>query len=376
MRRFVIALAMLSPVAISAPAIGAPLTITVGSLASLSGSARDYGSSQARGASLYAAQSRSATSPLRIRLPLADDQSSNVMATNQMIAFVGARVSAVLGPTLSGAAAAADPTASAAGIPVLAVTNTTLNLAQAGANVWRVCLSEDTLIPASVGYVRTKNVITTAAIVSTTGDAYSEGAAAAFRAAAATNGITIVADATMAMGSGAAGAEAAVATASAARPQAIFFAARSDEATQLAQAAAGLSVVRVGGNGYNTPDVLKAAGAATDGMIVSASWNAHRTDRASRTFVAQYKARYPGDEPDAFAAQAYAGMRLLRVAVSLGNGTDATHVRRGLLRLSTRNGVSSVLGVMRFAKGSHEASYPATVQQVVNGQLLLAPTAS
>ncbi len=173
---------MLSPVAISAPAIGAPLTITVGSLASLSGSARDYGSSQARAASLYAAQSRSATSPLRIRLPLADDQSSNVMATNQMIAFVGA--SAVLGPTLSGAAAAADPTASAT------------------------------------------------------------------------------------------------------RPQAIFFAARSDEAMQLAQAAAGLSVVRVGGNGYNTPDVRKAAGAATDGMIVSASWNVHRTDRASRTFVA------------------------------------------------------------------------------------------
>ncbi len=218
MRRSVIALAILSPVAISAPVIGAPLTITVGSLASLSGSAQGYGSSQARGASLYAAQSRSATSPLRIRLPLADDQSSNVMATNQMIGFVGARVSAVLGPTLSGAAAAADPTASAAGIPVLAVTNTTLNLAQAGANVWRVCLSEDTLIPASVGYVRTKNAITTAAIVSTTGDAYSEGAAAAFRGAAVTNGITIVADATMAMGSGAAGAEAAVATASAARP--------------------------------------------------------------------------------------------------------------------------------------------------------------
>ncbi len=212
MRRFVIALAMLSSVAISAPAIGAPLTITVGSLASLSGSARDYGSSQARGASLYAAKLRSATSPLRIRLPLADDQSSNVMATNQMIAFVGARVSVVLGPTLSGAAAAADPTASAT------------------------------------------------------------------------------------------------------RPQAIFFAARSDEAMQLAQAAAGISVVRVGGNGYNTPDVLKAAGAATDGMIVSASWNVHRTDRASRTFVAQYKARYPGDEPDAFAAQAYAGMRLLLLA--------------------------------------------------------------
>ncbi len=113
MRRSVVALAMLSPVAISAPAIGAPLTITVGSLASLSGSARDNVSSQARAASLYAAHSRSATSPLRIRLPLADDQSCDVMATNQMVAFVGARASAVLGPTLSGAAPAADPTASA-----------------------------------------------------------------------------------------------------------------------------------------------------------------------------------------------------------------------------------------------------------------------
>lgn len=367
MRRIALALAALTPALAAAPALAAPPVITAGSLASLSGTATDYGVSQARGASLAASQS-GAASAAKVRLILADDQSTAAMGHDQMVAFVGTRVSAVLGPTLSGVAAIADPVAVASGIPVLAVTNTTLDIATAGRTVWRICLGESQMIPASVAYAKTKKGITTAALVSETGDAYSEGAAAQFRSAAAAQGITLVADVSMPQGSS--NAAAVLATAQAANPQAIFFAARDSDATNLLVASAGYAGVKVGGNGYNTPAVITGSGAAANGLIVSASWNPAKKDAASRAFVKAYSRKYPGDAPDAFAAQAYAGVQVLRAAVAAGKGTSATAVQRGLGRIPA---VTTVLGTIRFPGSSHEATYPATVQQVSNGVLGLAP---
>ena len=205
MRRTLIALTLTVPLVASTIALAGASTVTTpvvvaGSLASITGSASQYGVSQARGASLAAAQSGTDGSP-RARLILADDQSNNDMGRNQMIAFTGTRVGAVIGPTLSGVAALADPVAVASGIPVLAVTNTTLDITAAGPTVWRICLGENQMIPASVTYARTTKGVRTAALVSVTGDAYSEGAAAQFRATAAAQGITLVADISMPQGS-------------------------------------------------------------------------------------------------------------------------------------------------------------------------------
>lgn len=370
MRRTVIAL---SAVAMAAVPVGAawaaaPIVATGGSLASMTGSASPYGVSQARGASLAADHSRGGA--VQVRLHLADDQSINQMGTWQMVGFVGARVSAVLGPTLSGVAAAADPIAGAAGVPVLGVTNTTLDLAAAGPTFWRVSLSENRLIPASVAYANGSRGVTTASLVSVTGDGYSEGAAQAFRQAAAAQGIRLLADASMPTGS--ADAAGVISRAVVPGPQAIFFAARSRDAVNLAMAASGSKAVKVGGNGYNTPDVLGAAGASTDGFIVSASWNPNRRDRASRAFVRAYRAKY-GDTPSAFAAQGYAGVQLLEAAAGAGRGAAPGQVLNGLRRVRV---VPSVLGTMRFTRGVREAVYPATVQVVSGGRLLLAPGAT
>jgi branched-chain amino acid transport system substrate-binding protein len=352
-------------VALPATAQSGQIVATGGSLASMTGSASPYGVAQARGASLAARHSRRGA--VRVRLHLADDQSSNQMGINQMIGFTGARVAAVLGPTLSGVGAAADPIAGAAGIPVLGVTNTTLDTAAAGPTFWRVTLSENRLIPASVAYANDARRVTTASLVSVTGDEYSEGAAQAFRSAAAREGIRLLADVSMPTGSS--GAASLIAQATAPGPQALFFAARSRDAVNLVVAAAGSTAVKVGGNGYNTPDVLGVAGAATDGLIVSASWNPGRRDAASRAFIRAYRAKYR-TTPDAFAAQGYAGVQLLEAAATAGRGGTPDRVLAGLRKLRT---VPSVLGTMRFTRGVREAVYPATVQVVRSGRLTLAP---
>ena len=253
-RRTILAALITAPacalaLAASATAGHRPIEVVGGSLASMTGSASAYGVSQARGASLAAAETRG--TPVRVRLRLADDQSVNQMAIYQMTGFVGGRVSAVLGPTLSGVAAAADPIAGAAGIPVLGVTNTTLDMSAAGPTFWRVSLSENRLIPASVAYANDKRDITTASLVSVTGDGYSEGAAQAFRSAAADQGIRLLADVSMPAGSGRAADL--IAQAVAPGPQAIFFAARSADAVNLAVAAAGSSLMRWGATATTRP---------------------------------------------------------------------------------------------------------------------------
>ena len=375
MRRTLIALTLTVPLVASTIAVAGASTVTTpvvvaGSLASITGSASQYGVSQARGASLAAAQSGTGGSP-RARLILADDQSNNDMGRNQMIAFTGTRVGAVIGPTLSGVAALADPVAVASGIPVLAVTNTTLDITAAGPTVWRICLGENQMIPASVTYARTTKGVRTAALVSVTGDAYSEGAAAQFRTTAAAQGITLVADISMPQGSSTAPSVLATATATAALPQAIFFAARDTDAINLLAASSDFTGIKVGGNGYNTPTVITASGASANGLIVSASWNPSKSDAASRAFVTAYARRYPGDQADAFAAQAYAGVQVLRAAVAIGNGTSARAVQRGLVRMHS---AKTVLGTIRFPGNSREATYPATVQQVSAG--VLKPTSA
>ncbi len=358
----------MTALALAGPATAShhPIEAVGGSLASISGSASAYGVSQARGASLAARATRGTS--VRVRLHLADDQSANQMGIYQMTGFVGARVSAVLGPTLSGVAGAADPIAGAARIPVLGVTNTTLDAAAAGPTFWRVTLSEERLIPTSVEYAKDTRGVATASLVSVTGDAYSEGAAQVFREAAADEGIRLLADVSMPTGSG--GAADVIAQAVAPGPQAIFFAARSADAVRLAVAAAGAPQTKVGGNGFNTPDVLGAAGTTTNGFIVSASWNPNKRDAASRAFVRAYRAAYRST-PDAFAAQGYGGVQLLAAAAAMGHGGAPDRVLAGLRRVRA---VPSVLGTMRFRSGVREAVYPATVQVVRNGRLLLAPS--
>ena len=62
----------------------------------------------------------------------------------------------------------------------------------------------------------------------------------------------------------------------------------------------------IGGNGFNSPALLKNAGEAADGVMMGASWNATSSLPLNKKFVETFTAKY-GNAPDQFAAQAYAG---------------------------------------------------------------------
>lgn len=338
--------------------------ILIGAVASLSGSGAPYGNGQAQGIELAVRHAQGTGADLD--LELRDDESSSEGGVAAFEELIEARASVILGPTLSPVAVEAAPIAQSVGVPVLAVTNTTLDIEAIGDMVWRVSLSEEEMLPQTLAVASEEHDLSSAALVWDGEDDYAAGAARAFRAAAAENDIELVADVRFDPDEteGTEGGYANVLSeATEDDPDALLFAARSTPATELLLVGRelGVTATLVGGNGFNSAAVIEDAGAAADGLLVAASWNPEIDEPASRAFVEEFSSHFDL-APDAFAAQSYAGVQILLAALEGTEDPSRQEIQDGLAAL---DGVSTVLGDVRFEE--HEAVYPAAVQEVRDG---------
>ncbi len=384
-RRVVVSVAVIAVVALSAACSGGSSpepaeadtstnsgtastgTLIAGSVASLTGSAAPYGLSQSQGTEL-AVEVEAAGTSTPITLTTLDDDSSPEGGTAAFNTVIEQGVAAILGPTLSPVAAQTDPLAQAVGVPVLAVTNTTLDIASIGDAVWRVTLSEQVMIPQAVAAASDLRGVESAVLLSDGTDQYSIGAAAAFRTGASDAGVDLVDDIVFDPAElDSAGYQALVTRALQSNPDGLFLAARSTPASNLLVAAntAAPTLPVVGGNGFNAADVLGPAGSAADGLIVAASWNPDIDVPASKLFVRRFQERF-ARPADAFAAQGYAGIQILVAAAQAGGGTSRQAISAGLGRMGT---IETVLGSLSFV--NNEAVYPASIQEYRDGRFEL-----
>lgn len=339
----------------------------VGSVASLTGSAQPYGISQVDG-TMLAIEFEAEPTGYPIEFDSLDDSSEADAGVSAVGTLIERGASVIVGPTLSPVAAVADPLAQAVGVPVLAVTNTTLDISAIGDCIWRISLSERAMLPQGLAAAQDLRGVRSAVLVSDATDDYSTGAAAAFRTAAEQTGVTLLDDVTFDPATlDPAGYRSVISSAVESNPDAILLAARSRPAVDLLGAIDQLDLTEtiVGSNGFNTPEVLAEAGAAANGLIVTASWNQAIDVTASRTFIERYTTRFLR-QPDAFAAQSYAGIEVLIAAVSAGGGTSRQAIADGLAKLDE---VDTVLGTLSFV--DNEAVYPAAIQVVANGRFEL-----
>lgn len=88
-----------------------------------------------------------------------------------------------------------------------------------------------------------------------------------------------------------------------------------------------------------TPEFLKLAGAAAEGIIYSQpGFDVNSGDQLSQQFVTNYRKRY-GQEPDLWSAQYYDGTRLLQAAVNSGARTGS-QIQNYLKTLNQFHGVT------------------------------------
>lgn len=284
------------------------------------------------------------------------------------------RVVALLGPTLSSEAVKVDPIAQAAGLPVLAVSNTVPGLTNIGSSIFRLPLGDAQIIPVVLAAAESRRHFKRVALLYDDVNAATAGEGLVFRAAARRLGLNIVASATFA--SGARQFAPLLDTIRVARPDAILIGALADDAVSILKQRFGAGIpartTLIGANGLNTPAIIRGAGAAAEGVIVGTGYDPSSPAARNRHFIAAYSRRYHL-APDTFAAQGYDGIYALAAALrhvhTIG---DRSELRAALAALRHVPSVLSPSGHFSFT-AAREARLTPTVRIVRHGRFVHFP---
>ena len=354
---------------------GPKADIKVGLAISLTGAANIYGPAQQNGARLAMDQINASggIDGAKIALVIEDDGSARDQGITVFRKLINEdKVAAILGPTLSGVAAGAHPVAQQAGLPVIAISNTGVGIVgkcDYGTCDWifRASLGEETALPAALKAAKDKLNLKKVVLMFESDQKFASDGADIFKKAAADNGITIAR--TIPYKTADVDFSAFVTQAKGESPDAILASELAGTASKVLievgkQFPQGLRVV--GSNGFNSPAVITAAGAAAPNMIVGTAWNKASTDKTNVDFVKAFKDKY-GADPDQFATQAYTAMNVLADAMKRsGNATDKAALKKAL---EATKDFATPLGAFSFTP-EHDVKQPVFVMTVKDGQFV------
>jgi branched-chain amino acid transport system substrate-binding protein len=277
-------------------------------------------------------------------------------------------VLAIIGPTLSDVALAADPIAQQAGVPVLGVSNTATGVTQIGNFIFRNSLTESVVIPNTVKRSKDKLGLKRVAILYGNDDAFTQSGYEEFKKALDANAVAISSTQIFAKADKDFAAQ--LTQIKGTNPEALVCSALIAAAVGIvtqARQLLGETIPIVGGNGFNSPALMQQAGKAAEGVVVGAAWNSASANPKSQAFINAYKARY-NSEPDQFAAQAYAGLYIMAEAIKKAGASPSRDALRKAL--GEIKGLPTALGNFSFTAG-RDADHPPVVQVVRDGRFAL-----
>ncbi|HET8631499.1 MAG TPA: ABC transporter substrate-binding protein [Thermomicrobiales bacterium] len=357
-----------SPAAGSPAATGPAKPVKIGAVLSLTGAAQVYGTVQKNGIQLAVDEINSKNLIPGVQLvPVIEDDASTkdqgLTAFEKVIKTDN--VTAIIGPTLSNTAVATYPVAQQAGVPTLGISVTaSTGITDTGNEIFRDSLAEYQVIPVAIKTAKDTLGLKKVAILYGNDDAFTKAGYDVFKKALDDNGIQITSTQTFAKGDTDFSAQ--LTAIKGTNPDAIAVSALINEATQIVTQARqlGIKATIIGGNGFNSPALIKNAGPAAEGVIVGAAWHAGSDTPQNQEFIKNYKAKFNAD-PDQFAAQAYAGVYILADAIKrAGPNVDRSSLRDALTQVKN---LPTVLGNFSFLP-NRDADYPPVVQIVKDGK--------
>lgn len=343
-----------------------PETVTVGAIFGLSGSTAIYGQPQQQAVQLAVDEINEAnylgdgTTLNIIFEDAASDQQQAITAMTKLVEQDD--VTAVLGPTLSSEAFAADPVAQDDGTPVMGVSNTAAGITDMGEFVFRNSLPESTVIPGTIAQAKDILGLERVGILYGNDDDFTFSGYEAFVDALEANDIEITTEETFAKGDVDFNAQ--LTNIIATEPDAIVVSALAAEASPIMTQARALGYEGpiIGGNGFNSPALITETGEPAEGLIVGAAWNIASPNPLSTRFTDMYTEAY-GGAPDQFAAQAYTGAWLMATAIRCADSADQMAVRDALASISD---FETPLGAFSFME-DRNPQHPPVVQIVIDG---------
>ena len=350
----------------------AQTSVKIGAALSMTGPAAVYGATQKAGiqAGVDEVNRKGGLKDLKLEAVIEDDASTKEQGIAVFQRFINRdKVSAILGPTLSNTATAADPLAQAAKVPVLAISNTApKGITDIGDYIWRVSLTEGQVIPGVVKKLQTKLGFKTAALLYGNDDAFTQAGYTVMKSALDGLGIKIVGTQTFAKPDRDYNAQ--LTALKAQNPEILLVSALAENASGIVSQARqlGFNVPIMGGNGFNSPAFIKNAGPAAEGVYVGTAWNRVSNDPANREFLAIMKER--NVDPDQFAAQAYTGVLVVAEAIrQSGMKGDRESIKAGFAKVKD---LPTPLGKFSFLP-SRDGDHEPAVQQVKDGRFQIVP---
>ena len=345
------------------PAAGAGGAV-IGAALSLTGPAASYGAQQRAGIQA-ALDEVSQGGGVKLSVLIEDDASTKEQGITVFQKFINRdKVSAIIGPTLSNTASAADPLAQQAKVPVLGISNTAATgITDIGNYIWRDSLTEAQVIPGAFKKAQEKLQFKSAGVLYGNDDVFTKAGYDVMQKALADQGVKVVGTQTFAKPDRDYNAQ--LTALIAAKPDVLVVSALADNAASIVAQARqrGWTGPVLGGNGFNSPAFIKNAGAAAEGVMVGTSWNSLSQDPANQKFLAAMKKA--GVNPDQFSAQAYTGVIILAEAIRQSGGkTGREDIEAGLGKLKD---LETPLGKFSFAPG-RDAQHEPSVQQVKDGK--------
>jgi branched-chain amino acid transport system substrate-binding protein len=346
-------------------------TVKLGACLSLTGPAAVYGVQQKAGI-LAAVDELNRTGALggrKLAVVIEDDASTKEQGIAVYQRFISReKVSAIIGPTLSNTATAADPLAQAAGVPVVAVSNTApKGITDIGDHVWRVSLTEGQVIPGALKRAQARLGFKTAGVLYGNDDAFTQAGYGVMKGALEAMGVKVLGTQTFAKPDRDFNAQ--LTALAGLKPDILVVSALAENAAGIVAQARqlGWQGPILGGNGFNSAALPKNAGPAAEGVLVGTSWNRASADPANQAFLKLMASR--GVEPDQFCAQAYTGVLVLAEAIRRGGGTGSrAEVQAGLLEVKD---LATPLGRFSFLP-SRDGDHEPALQLVKDGRFQIA----
>lgn len=342
-------------------------TVKIGAALSMTGPAAAYGASQKAciQAAVEEVNKGGALTGITLQAILEDDASTKEQGIAVFQRFINKdKVSAIIGPTLSNTATAADQLAQTAKVPVVAVSNTApKGITDIGDCIWRVSLTELQVITPALRRIQGKLGFKKAGVLYGNDDAFTQAGYNVMKAALDAQGVAIVGTQTFAKPDRDYNAQLTALRALA--PDILMVSALAENAAGIVAQARqlGWNVTIMGGNGFNAPAFIKNAGPAAEGVYAGTAWNKVSPDPANQKFIEVMKAR--AVDPDQFCAQAYTGVLVVAEAIkNAGMKGGRDDIKAGFAKVKD---VATPLGKFSFLE-NRDGSHAPALQVVKDGK--------
>ncbi len=320
-----------------------PLTagpLTLGAAIAFTGNANLYGQDQRQGLAVAERWAQeSGTAARSVRLQLEDGASDEASAISAFNLLIRQGVIALIGPTLSQQAFAADPIAQRLGVPVVAPSNTAKGIPEIGRFISRVSAQSSVIAPLSLEEaLRRDPAIKRVAVFYAQDDAYSTAEVAIFQQALAARGLppvtvqrTQLADNDF---------QTPITSALQLNPQLVVMS---------VQAVAGGNLIRqlrelgyrgqiVVGNGLNTPNIYPICQRWCDGILIAQAYSPELNTPINHRFQELFRQAHGDRPPPQITAQAFAAYQVLFEAIQrLERKGGLTGVTLGQARANLMN---------------------------------------